>query len=104
METTHFSATTLDKQRTSYWPLNQIMRKTQEETRSDEDNSSKVTTLDSSNFEDMWSFNHPHLNMKECWEKLHWVEVLVEKGNFQAFYEEECNDYNYDLETSLLRV
>jgi hypothetical protein len=52
----------------------------------------------------MWSFNHPHLNMKECWEKLHWVEVLVEKGNFQAFYEEECNDYNYDLETSLLRV
>jgi hypothetical protein len=31
------------------------MRKTEEETRSDEDNSSKVTTLDSSNFEDMWS-------------------------------------------------
>jgi hypothetical protein len=79
------------------------MRKTkEEETRSDEDNSSKVTTPESSNFEDVWNFNHPHLNVKECWQKLHRVKVLVEKGTFQAFYKEECNDCNYGLEKSLL--
>jgi hypothetical protein len=48
------------------------MRKTrEEEIGSDEDNSSRITTLESSNFEDVWSFNHPHLNVKEHWEKLH---------------------------------
>ncbi len=41
-----------------------------------------MTTLESSNFKDMWSFNHPNLSMKKCHEKLHQVEVLVEKGEF----------------------
>jgi hypothetical protein len=79
------------------------MRKTKEgEIGNDEDNSSRITTLESSNFEDMWSFNHPHLNMKEHWEKLHRVEVPIEKGAFQAFLEEEHDDYNYVLKSSLL--
>jgi hypothetical protein len=45
-----------------------------------------MTTLESTfDFKDVWSFTHPHLNMKECWEKLHQVEMHVEKGAFQAF-------------------
>jgi hypothetical protein len=41
-----------------------------------------MTTCESSNFKDMWSFNHPNLSMKNYHEKLHQVEVLVEKGEF----------------------
>jgi hypothetical protein len=41
-----------------------------------------MTTLESSNFKDMWNFNHPHLNMKNHQEKLRQVEVLVKKGKF----------------------
>jgi hypothetical protein len=62
------------------------MRKTkEEEIGSDEDNSSRITMLESFNLENVWNFNHPHMSMKEHWEKLHQVEVLVEKGTFQAF-------------------
>ncbi len=51
----------LDKQRTSYQPLDQIMRRTREEKiRNEEDSNYGVTTLESSNFKDVWSFNHPH--------------------------------------------
>jgi hypothetical protein len=38
-----------------------------------------VTTPESYDFKDMWSFNHPHLSVKDHREKLHQVEVLVEK-------------------------
>jgi hypothetical protein len=74
----------------------------EEEIGNDEDNNCKITMLESSNFEDMWSFNHPHLNMKEHWEKLHQVEVPIKKGAFQAFLEEEHENCNYILESSLL--
>ncbi len=58
--------------------------------------------LESFDFKDVWSFNHPYLNVKECQKKLHRVEVLVKKGLFQTFQEEEHNDCNYVLESSLL--
>ncbi len=42
------------------------MRKTRdEETRNEEDDSSRMTTIESFDFEDVWSFNHPHLSMKD---------------------------------------
>jgi hypothetical protein len=63
-----------------------------------------VKTPKSSNFEDMWSFDYPHLSMKEHREKLHRVEVPIEKGAFRAFQEEECDNCDYILKTSLLRV
>ncbi len=68
--------------KTSYKPLDQIVRKTQEEEiGSEEDNSSY--------FKDVWSFNHPHMSMKERWEKLCQVEIPVEKGTFRAFQKKE---------------
>jgi uncharacterized glyoxalase superfamily metalloenzyme YdcJ len=42
--------------------------------------------------------------MKEHREKLHRVEVPIEKGAFRAFQEEECDNCDYILKTSLLRV
>ncbi len=57
----------------------------EEETGSEEDNSFGVITLESSNSEDVWSFNHPHLSMKEHREKLCQVEVLVKKKNNSSF-------------------
>jgi hypothetical protein len=38
----------------------------EEETRNEEDNSFGVITLENSDFKDVGSFNHPHLNMKGC--------------------------------------
>jgi hypothetical protein len=63
-----------------------------------------MTMLESFNFEDVWSFNHPHLNVKECQEKLHWMEVPMEKGKFQVFQEEERDDCDYALKSNLLQV
>ncbi len=54
----------------------------QEKTKSEKDSIFGMTTCESSNFKDMWSFNHPNLSMKNYHEKLHQVEVLVEKGEF----------------------
>jgi hypothetical protein len=100
-----FRSTTIDKWITSYKPLDQRVKKNrEEESKSEEDSISGVTTPASLNFKDVWSFNHPHLNVKEHWEKLHWMEVLVEKGTFWVFQEEEHDDYNYTLESSLLWV
>jgi hypothetical protein len=59
------------------------MRNTRkEETRSEEDISFGVTTLQSFDFEDVLSFNHPHLNIKEHWKKLRQVEMPIKKGAF----------------------
>ncbi len=84
METTHLLIYSLKQVcRTSYQPLDQVMRRTREEkTRSEKDNSFGVTTLKNFDFKDMWSFNHPHLNVKDCWEKLRQVEVPIKKGEF----------------------
>jgi hypothetical protein len=47
------------------------MRKTkEEETGSEEDNSSRVTTLENFNFEDVWSFNHPQSEHERTSRKL----------------------------------
>jgi hypothetical protein len=37
----------------------------EEETGSEEESSFGMTMLESSDFEDAWSFNHPHLSVKE---------------------------------------
>jgi hypothetical protein len=37
---------------------------------------------ESFDFKDVWSFNHPHLSVNECHEKLHQTKVHVEKGAF----------------------
>jgi hypothetical protein len=42
----------------------------EEETRSDEDSSSRVIMLESFDFKYVWSFNHPCLSMKEHQDKL----------------------------------
>ncbi len=63
-----------------------------------------MTTIKSSNFEDMWSFNCPHLSMENCQKKLHQVEVLVKKREFWIFKDEEWEYCNYALETSLLCI
>jgi hypothetical protein len=77
-----FQFTALDKWITSYNPLNQIIQKNREEIiGSEEDNISRVTTLESSDFENVWSFNHPHLSVKKHREKL----CQVEKGTFWVF-------------------
>lgn len=55
-------------------------------------------------FEDMWSFNHPHLSVKDFWKQLRRVEVFIEKRKFPTFQEEEHNDYNFTLKSSLLQV
>ncbi len=95
----------LDKQRSSCKLLDQKVRKIRkEEIGSEEDSNSRVTTLESFDFKDVWNFNHPYMSVKECQKKLRQVEVFVEKGVFQAFQEEERNDCNYVLESSLLRV
>ncbi len=59
---------------------------------------------DSYDLEDMWSFNHPHLSMKDCQKQLRQVEVLLKKENIPTFQEEEHNDCNFILESSLLQV
>jgi len=41
-----------------------------------------MTTIKSSNFENMWSFNCPHLSMENRQKKLHQVEVPIKKGEF----------------------
>jgi hypothetical protein len=51
----------------------------EEKTKIKEYSNSRMTMLESSDFEDMWSFNHPHLSVKECQKKLHQMEVLVKK-------------------------
>lgn len=54
----------LDKQRTFYQQSSQRVRKIKEEgTRSEENNSSGMKIPESFDFEDMWNFNHPHLNV-----------------------------------------
>jgi hypothetical protein len=63
-----------------------------------------MTTLESFDFEYVWSFNHSHLNMKECLEKLCQVEVHVKKGAFQVFQGEECDNCEYALESSMQQV
>lgn len=79
-----------------YKPPNQRIRKIrEEEIGNEEDNNYHMIMLESFNFEDVWSFNHPHLSMKECREKLHSVEVPIEKGAFQVFQEQECNNCDY---------
>ncbi len=66
-----FRSTTLDKRRNFYQPPNQKVRKIrEEETESEKNNSFGMTMHESSNFKDMWSFNHPHLNVKEHRKKL----------------------------------
>jgi hypothetical protein len=65
---TFFWSATLDKKITSYKPPDQRIKKTKEEKiGSEENNSSRVTMPKSFDFEDMWSFNHPHLSVKERW-------------------------------------
>jgi hypothetical protein len=82
--TSQFAA--IDKQRTSYQPPNQKVRKTrEEETGSEEDNNSGVKTPKFFIFEDVWSFNHPHLSVKAHQEKLCRVEVPIGKGECHAF-------------------
>jgi hypothetical protein len=55
-----------------YKPPDQRVRKIrEEEIGNEEDNNYQMIMLESFNFEDVWSFNHPHLSMKECREKLH---------------------------------
>ncbi len=39
--------------------------------------------LESLNFKDMWSFNHPHLSMKNHQKQLHQVGELLKKENFK---------------------
>jgi hypothetical protein len=41
-----------------------------------------MTTLESFDFKDMWSFNHPHLSVKDHREKMCRREVLVKNGKF----------------------
>jgi hypothetical protein len=76
----------------------------EEEIGSEEDNSSRVTMLENFDFEDVWSFKHPHMNVKESREKLCEVEVPIEKRTFRIFQKEERDDYDYALESNLLRV
>ncbi len=57
----------------------------EEEIESEKNSNYGVTTHDSFNFKDVWSFNHPHLSVKDRMKKLHRVEVLVERGEFQVF-------------------
>jgi hypothetical protein len=81
------------------------MRETrEEEIGSEEESNIGRTMLESFDFENVWTFNHPHLSMKEHQEKMHQVEVPIKKRAFQAFYEEEHNDYDYVLGSSLLQV
>ncbi len=47
-----------------------MKRTKEEEIGSEEDSSYGVTMLEIFDFEDMWTFNHPHLSMKDHWEKL----------------------------------
>jgi hypothetical protein len=76
----------------------------EEETKSEEDNSFGVTMPKFFDFKDLWSFNHPHLSVKDSQEKLCQMEVPIEKRTFRTFQEEEHSDYNYILESNLLRV
>jgi hypothetical protein len=57
----------------------------EEEIGSEKDNNSGVTMPDSYDLEDMWSFNHPHLSMKDCQKQLRQVEVLLKKENIPTF-------------------
>jgi hypothetical protein len=76
----------------------------EEEIGIEEDISSRMTRFKSFDFEDVWNFNHPHLNIKEHWEKLRQVEVPIEKGASCTFQKEECDDCDYALESILLRI
>ncbi len=59
------------------------MRKIKEEETSSEKSSSfGVTTHESFDFKDVWSFDHPHLSMKDCHEKVCQVEMPIVKGEF----------------------
>jgi hypothetical protein len=59
-----------------------VKKTKEEEIKSEEDNSSRVTMPKSFDFKGVWSFNHPHLNVKEHQEKLHRVDMPIEKGTF----------------------
>jgi hypothetical protein len=64
-----------------YQPPNQRMRKIKEEKNGSEKNSNfEMTMHESFDFKGVWSFNHPHLSVKDCLEKLCRVEVLVKRG------------------------
>jgi hypothetical protein len=57
----------------------------EEKIRSEKDNNSGMTMPKSFDFEDMWSFNHPHLSVKDFWKQLRRVEVFIEKRKFPTF-------------------
>jgi hypothetical protein len=81
-----FWSIALDKQKTFYQQLNHRVKRTKEgETRSENNSNFGVTMPKSFDFEYMWSFNYPHLNVKDHWKKLCQVEVLVENGEFWTF-------------------
>jgi hypothetical protein len=87
---THFLVAALDKRRNFYQPPNQRVRKIkEEETSSEKGGSFGVTTHESFDFKDVWSFNHPHVSMKNFHEKVCQVEMLILKGEFRVFQEEE---------------
>jgi hypothetical protein len=59
-----------------------------------------MTTLASSNFEDMWSLNYPHLNVKKHQENLVEWKCLLRNEHFE--FSKKSDDYYYTLELGLL--